>query len=132
MSKDGWIKDLKMFSRFVCFKLRHIVRVSAQCRIFQCHKTNSWWSIFVFNVFKQSPKKSYAKYGKCTDLQTYFSEKNIWRGSEVFQGITVPKFRWNRFVLSNVKECDSLSSIRYRNIPAFHISEEDLIFRQRF
>ena len=27
--------------------------------------------IFVFDVFNQSPKKSYAKYGKCTDQETY-------------------------------------------------------------
>ena len=33
---------------------------------------------FIFNVFNQCSKKSYAKYGKCTHLQTYFSEKNMW------------------------------------------------------
>ena len=56
-------------------------------------------------MFNQSSKKSYAKYGKYTDLQTHFSEKNIWHSSQVFQGIAVPKFQGNKSFLSNVLEC---------------------------
>ena len=47
-------------------------------------------------------KKIFAKYGKYADLQTTFSEKNIWRSSQVFRGIAVPKFQGNRSVL----KCD--------------------------
>lgn len=42
------------------------------------HNTVFQWSkITIFNVFNQTYKKCYAKYGKCTDPQTYFSEKKI-------------------------------------------------------
>ena len=59
-------------------------------KIFQCRQTTTWLLIFIFNVFNQFSKKSYAKYGKNTDLQTYFSEKSIWRSSQVFRGIAAP------------------------------------------
>ena len=49
----------------------------------------------------QSCNKSYAKCCKSTDLQTYFSEKNIWHSSQVFLGIAFPKFQGNRSVLRN-------------------------------
>ena len=34
---------------------------------------------FMINVLNQSSQKNCAKYGKYTDLKTYFSEKNIWK-----------------------------------------------------
>ena len=55
--------------------------------------------IFIFNAFNQSSKRGCAKYGKYTDLQTYFLEKNILLRSQAFQGIVVPKFQRNRSVL---------------------------------
>ena len=73
-------------------------------------------------MFDQSSKKSYPKYGKYTDLQTYFSEKNTWRSGQVFRGVAVPKLQENRSVLSDVIGCEYFTAIHYRNIPAFHIS----------
>ena len=40
----------------------------------------------------------------CTDLQICFSENNIWRGSQVFRAIAVPKFQGGRSVL----KCDMM------------------------
>ena len=40
--------------------------------VFQCSKTTSCWLIFHFDLFNEPSKKSYVKYGKYTDLQTYF------------------------------------------------------------
>ena len=34
----------------------------------------------------------------------------------MFRGIAAPKFQENRFVLSNVIECDHLTAVFYRNI----------------
>ena len=39
---------------------------------------------FILNVFNQSSKKGYAKYGKYAELQTDFAEKNILRNSQAF------------------------------------------------
>ena len=75
----------------------------------------------IFNVCIQSSKKSYVKHGKYTDLPTYFSEKNIWLGRQVFRGIAFPKFQENRSVLSNAIECGYLTAIFYHIIPAFHV-----------
>ena len=68
----------------------------------------------------QSSKKSYAKYGKCIDLQTYFSEKNVQVSCQLFRRMAVPKSQGNRFVLNNMIGCDYLTAICYRNISAFH------------
>ena len=84
---------------------------------FQWYKITSCWLIFIFNVFNQSSKRNYAKYGIYTDIQTYFSEKNIWLGVQVFWGITGSKFQGNRSVLSNEIGCGCLIAICYRNIP---------------
>ena len=88
-------------------------------------KVTCCWLIFILNVFNQSSKKRYAKYGKCKDLQTYFSEKNIWHSNQVFPGIDFPKFQGNRSVLRNVIVCGYLTAMRYWNIPIFHILWED-------
>ena len=76
-------------------------------------------------MFNQSSKKRTAKYGKYTDLQTYFSGKNTWRSSQELQDISVPKIQRNRSVLSNKIGCgydrnellehSSLSYIRRRS-----------------
>ena len=67
--------------------------------VFQCCKITSCLSISVLHVFNHSFKRIFAKYGKYTDLQSNFSDKNIWRSSKVFQGIAFPKFRGYRSVL---------------------------------
>ena len=43
----------------------------------QCSKITPCWLTVIFNVFNQSSKKCYAKYGKYTDLQPYFKENNL-------------------------------------------------------
>ena len=50
---------------------------------------------FLFSIFESS-KESFAKHGKYTDLQTSFSEKNIWFSSQVFWEISVPKLQGNK------------------------------------
>ena len=62
-------------------------------------------------MFNQSSKKSYTKYGKWTNLQTYLSENNIWHKSQVFLGIALPKFQGNRFASRNVAGCGYLTAI---------------------
>ena len=56
-------------------------------------------------MFNQFNQKSYAKSGRYTDLQTYFLEKNIWRSSQMFQGIVVPKFQGSGYFLINLIGC---------------------------
>ena len=75
---------------------------------------------FFFSLCLTNPLKNCAEYGKYTDLQTYFSEKSIWRHSQFFQGIAIPKFQRNRSFISNVIGCGYLSPLFCRNIPAFH------------
>ena len=67
--------------------------------VFQCCEITSCLSISFLHVFNHSFKRIFAKYGKYTDLQSNFSDKNIWRSSKVFQGIAFPKFRGYRSVL---------------------------------
>ena len=77
----------------------------------------SCWFIFIFNVLNQFLKVSFTNYGKYTDLQTDFSEKNIWHSSQVFPGIAVPKFQGSRSVL----KCDKMWLFE-RNLPSKHSS----------
>ena len=86
--------------------------------VFQCRKITSCWLIFIFNISKQSFKKTFSKSDRYTDLQTCFSEKNIWCNSQLFQEIAVPKLHEKRFVFNNVIGCGCLNTICYWNILA--------------
>ena len=70
--------------------------------VFQCRKIIFWLLTAIVNVFNQSSKKCYVKYGKYTDLKKYFSENNIWLCSQVFRVTTVQKRPRKKPVLSNV------------------------------
>ena len=130
-SKDGWIKDLICHNYKVILRNRwyNILSVLFKfCQrdimhntVIKCRKITSYYITVISNVFNQASKNIYTNYGKCTDLQTYFSEKNIWLSSQVFWRIAVSKFQGNRYVLNNVIGCGYLTAICYGNIPVFHI-----------
>ena len=82
--------------------------------VFQCCKVTSCLSILVLHVFNHSFKRIFAKYVKYTDLQSNFSDKNIWRSSKVFQGIAFPKFRGQR------QYCNIIFSAVEQKKPIFH------------
>ena len=85
--------------------------------VFHCYEIEFFWLIFVFSMFNHSFKKSYAKCVKLTDLQTDFSEKNIWWSSQVFRETDVPKFGGKRSVLSIAIRCGYLTAICYLFLP---------------
>ena len=59
----------------------------------------SCWVIFILNVFNQFSEDIFAKFGKYSGLQRYFSVKNIWQSSQVFWGIVAPISQRNKSVL---------------------------------
>ena len=45
--------------------------------VFQCSKITFWWLIFIFNVFNQSFKKTYAKSGTAVRCSKEYLFQNL-------------------------------------------------------
>ena len=82
--------------------------------------------LHLFTVLNQSSKKSFPS--RPTNI---FLRKEYLAQQSGVLGRAIPKFEGNKSVINNVIGHGYSTAICYRNIPAFHISWGDVIFRQR-
>ena len=85
--------------------------------MFQCRKVTCRGVVLTFSELNQYSKKMFAKYGKYTELQTYFSETNIWHSSQTskeYRSVLKCDRRW-LFDCNQLPKYSSLSRIIRRS-----------------
>ena len=79
-------------------------------------------------MFNQFSEDIFAKFGKYSGLQKYFSVKNIWHSSQAFRGIVAPISQRNKLVL----KCDMMRLFDHRNLLSKHSSLSYIIRSSNF